>query len=464
MPKEGEDSLYTGLKDIVGEGFVSREPEELYIYSRDSSANPPRRVDYVVMPSSVEEVQAVVRLASTRGIPLVPMGAALNLEGLTIPLKGGIVVDMRRMDRIIEVSEMDRYALIEAGVSQGKLISYLKENHPTLQHSVPDAPPSATVAGSCLICGYGHLSTNYGTHAEMVNALEVVLPSGELLRTGSAMLPTSLWFGRGSLPDLTGLFLGWLGTTGIVTKLSIRLYPRPPIRDMVIYMMQDCSIVPDVVYRITHTEMAEDVSIVGQERPEWMKGYQIIAAYVSAHTREELALKKKYLKRISEKDFKARVSFMEEAPGDLKEQFMELPFFATKVADWKKGGGFEYVGAIMPIDTLPEAWEKGIEIAHRYNMLYSYAIRVVEGGHHVLFTYSYPFNRADETSMQSALAALRETQKLSLDLGAIPWKPEAEGQKEIIKRMDKGTFALMQRVRKLLDPKGIMNPGNWEVD
>ena len=82
----------------------------------------------------------------------------------------------------------------------------------------------------------------------------------------------------------------------------------------------------------------------------------------------------------------------------------------------------------------------------------------------MLFTYSYPFNRADETSMQNALAALRETQKLSLDLGAIPWKPEAEGQKEIIKRMDKGTFALMQRVRKLLDPKGIMNPGNWEVD
>ncbi len=464
MPVKDGNSLYAGLTDILGQEFVSKEPEELYIYSRDSSANPPRPVDYVVMPSSVEEVQAIVKLASSKGIPLIPMGAALNLEGLTLPLKGGIVVDMRRMDKIIEVSEMDRYALVEAGVSQGKLISYLEEKYPMLQHSVPDAPPSATVAGSCLICGYGHLSTNYGTHAEMVNGLEVVLPTGEILRTGSAMLSTSLWFGRGSLPDLTGLFLGWLGTTGIVTKLSIRLYPRPPIRDMVIYMMQDSSIVPDVVYRITHTEVAEDVSIVGQERPEWMKGYQIIAAYVSAHTEKELDLKKSYLKRISKEEFKSKVSFMEEAPGELKEQFMELPFFATKVADWKKGGGFEYVGAIMPIDTLPEAWEKGIDIAHRFDMLYSYAIRVVEGGHHVLFTYSYPFNRADEVSMHNALSALKETQKLSLALGAIPWKPEVDGQKEIIKKMDKGTFKLMQRIRKLLDPGGIMNPGNWEVD
>lgn len=458
MPERKE--ITASLEAIVGPGFVSSRSEDLFIYSHDSSANEPRMPDYVIMPQTTAEVASIVRLANREKIPLCPAGAGLNLEALTLPVRGGIVMDMRRMDRIIEVHDIDRYALIEAGVTQGHLLSYLERHHPGLQHSVPDAPPAATILGSALLAGYGHLSTNYGTHAEMINAMEVVLPSGEVCLTGSRSLCES-WFSRGSLPDGTGLFTGWLGTTGIVTQLSIRLYPLPAMRDMVIYMMQDVALIPEVIFDITHTEMAEDVSIAGQERPAWMKGYQIVPVYLTANSEREMKLKKSIFKNLFTD---SRITFMDAPPPEMKDQFLELPFFATKVADWNKGGGFEYAGIIMAPDQIPRAWERAEDIAHRNGMLLSHAIRMVDGCHHALFTCSYPFNRADENSMSRARQAREETQVMALDLGAVPWKPELGGQRLILERMDPAARRLMQDIKQWMDPNNIMNPGNWEVD
>ena len=91
------------LARIVGEMFVSNHPEEAFFYARDPGLMPAHKPDYVVVPKTVEEIQEIVRLASTKRIPLVPMGAGMSLTGLVIPLRGGIVIDMKRMNRIIQV-------------------------------------------------------------------------------------------------------------------------------------------------------------------------------------------------------------------------------------------------------------------------------------------------------------------------------------------------------------------------
>ncbi len=150
--------LFHALVDIVGEGRVSNSPEELYIYSRDSGAQPPRTVDYVVLPKTVEEVRDIVLLANETKTPLVPLGGGFTLSALVVPTQGGIVLDMKKMDRIIEVDEVNRYAVVEAGVCQGALRAYLNQHHPRLQHSTPEAPPTVTVVGNALIQGHGHLS------------------------------------------------------------------------------------------------------------------------------------------------------------------------------------------------------------------------------------------------------------------------------------------------------------------
>ncbi|MCF8118771.1 MAG: FAD-binding oxidoreductase, partial [Deltaproteobacteria bacterium] len=112
------------LIKIVGEDRVSANAEERFIYSRDSGAQPPRSVDYVVMPKTVEEVRQVVLLANQEKIPVTPLGGGFTLSALVVPNQGGMVLDMKQMDRIIEVDETNRYALIEPGVSQAALQAY----------------------------------------------------------------------------------------------------------------------------------------------------------------------------------------------------------------------------------------------------------------------------------------------------------------------------------------------------
>ncbi|HOJ43916.1 MAG TPA: FAD-binding oxidoreductase, partial [Syntrophorhabdaceae bacterium] len=222
------DDIYKTLCSIVGNEHCSNRPEELFIYSFDLGTTEPRRPDYVVAPKSVEEIQAIVKLANEKNIPIIPLAGGLSLAGLAVPQKGGILIDLKRMDRIIEINEKARYAVIECGVSQGQLTSYLDRYYPHLTHSEPGAPPAATIAGNVMIHGQGDLSHPYGFTSDMVCGLEVVLPDGEIIEVGSCAIGAG-WFSMHPLPDVN-IFLGWCGTTGIITKLSIRLFPAKKIR------------------------------------------------------------------------------------------------------------------------------------------------------------------------------------------------------------------------------------------
>ncbi|MGD8764841.1 MAG: FAD-dependent oxidoreductase, partial [Desulfobacteraceae bacterium] len=163
--------IYDELVKIVGTDFVSDQPEERYIYSMDPGTMPAREPDFVVLPESTEEVRQIMMLANQHEIPVVPLGAGLVLSGLSRALKGGIILDMKRMNRILEVNETSRYAVVEAGASQGMLQAFLKKHHPVLKHSAPDAPPVATIAGNVSIHGSGHLSHAAGFHSDMLNGL-----------------------------------------------------------------------------------------------------------------------------------------------------------------------------------------------------------------------------------------------------------------------------------------------------
>ena len=190
------DRIYDKIAEIVGADYVSNTAEERFIYSRDQGVQEAHLPDYVVLPDSSHQVQKIIQLANEEKIPIVPMGGGLVLSGLTIPLKGGIVLDMKRMNRILEVNDDSHYAVVEAGTSQGMLDAYLKKHHPKLKHSLPDAPPVATIAGNIAIHGSGHLSQSEGGfHSEMVTGLEVVLGSGELVKLGSCST-VSGWFSR----------------------------------------------------------------------------------------------------------------------------------------------------------------------------------------------------------------------------------------------------------------------------
>jgi glycolate oxidase len=457
------EDVYKELIEIVGERFVSNAPEERFIYSRDPGTMAPREPDLVAMPNTTEEVQDIIRLANRKQAPVVPMGGGLVLSGLSRPLKGGIVLDMKRMNRILEVNELGRYAVVEAGASQGMLQAHLKKHHPGLKHSIPDSPPIATIGGNVLIHGSGHLSAEGGFHSEMLNGLEVVLPTGEVAKVGSCAT-SPYWFSRAPLPDLAGLFIGWHGTTGVVTKLAVKLYPDRPFNDVSIFVTEDPELVPDVLNRVTGVGVAEDVLAWMTPRPEWAQGFQMVNVCYGAETKEELVWKRNLIRASVKKYIDDKTGGFMPLPSDMKGRFLEAPASTLAVfADVNKGGGFEYVGGIMPVELFPEAYRKGLEIADQHEVTYSLGARIIGLGHCMMFFYAYAFNRADDEDVKRAQEALEHTNEVVLEMGGIPWKAEEPAQKQIIKKMDPNTFELMNRIRAALDPKGVMNPGNWEV-
>jgi glycolate oxidase len=451
------DSVYEALAEIVGKEYVSNRAEELYIYSFDLGTTEPHRPDYAVSPRTTEEIQKIVKLANREKVPVVPLGGGLSLAGLAVPFKGGIVLDLKRMDSILEINEKARYAVVECGVSQGQLTSHLERHYPHLTHSEPGAPPTATIAGNVAIHGQGDLAQPYGFNSDMVNGLEVVLPTGEVCRFGSCSIGAG-WFTQHPLPDV-GLFLGWLGTTGIITKVAIRLFPCKRIRGVGQFVVADEELVPEIMRKLTHTQMAEDIVAFSQAIPPFASGLQHFTVNISADSEKELEFKQEIIwdDTLGEYIRRGDGAFLGFVRG------LERPQ-VSKTSDWRKGGGFEYVGSIMPVTTYPECYRQGRQISEKHGIPYTVLGRCIGAAHAMMFSWTYAFNRADPETIRQAKEALHETDDLVLELGGTIWKPGLYGQKLLKARLDPNTLGLMKKIKQLLDPNGIMNPGNWEVD
>ena len=210
------------LCEIVGETNATDMKHICYAYSYDLSFVKRKNPDYVVMPTSVEQVQEVMKFANQEKIPVTPFTAGTNIGGLCIPEDGGILMDLKRMNNIIRIDEESHYAVIEPGVSHAKFASALYKFG--LRWSWPVGPPSGSVSSNALCHGIGGLSGRYGLNSEEITSMEVVLPTGELVRVGSCAIQDESWQSCMPLPRVDGLFTGWLGTTGIITAYSEGFY------------------------------------------------------------------------------------------------------------------------------------------------------------------------------------------------------------------------------------------------
>jgi FAD/FMN-containing dehydrogenase len=451
------DTIYQALVDIVGDGYASYHREELFTYSKDLGTSEPKWPDYVAAPKTAEEVSQIVKMANREKVAVVPLGGGMSLAGLALPLKGGVALDLKRMDGIIEVNEKARYAVVEAGTSHGKLTAHLHKHHPHLMHSEPGAPPAATIGGNLAIHGQGDLAHPYGFNTDMINGMEIVLPTGEICKFGSCAMGAD-WFTLHPLPDV-GLFLGWNGATGIITKVSLRLFPYKKFREMEIFVVEDEELIPEILYDLTHLGLNEDLVAFSAAIPPFSDRLHHISLNVVGDSKEEIELKRQLI-------FDVKLAkYIESGKGGIAavSQDIQRPQ-VSKSADWKKGGGFEYVGSIMPVTAYPECFRRGAEISTRHDIPYTILGRVIGCSHAMMFSWSYAFNRADDDSVRHAREALHETDELVMELGGVIWKPAVFGQELMMKVMDPNTLMLMKKVKHLLDPNGIMNPGNWEVN
>ncbi len=215
-------ALARQLARLLGPEAVSADPATLAAHATDRwfASRPP---DVVVFARSAQEVSKVMRFASRRGIPVTPRGAGVGYVGSCVPAHGGIALSLARMNRIKEIHFEDGVAVVEPGVITGVLAAAARERG-LFYPPDPASLAACSLGGNIATNAGGPRCLKYGVTRQYVLGLEVVLASGEILRTGGRTHKNKTGF------DLVGLFTGSEGLLGTVTEATLRLLPLPPAR------------------------------------------------------------------------------------------------------------------------------------------------------------------------------------------------------------------------------------------
>jgi alkyldihydroxyacetonephosphate synthase len=226
-----QEMIRSELEEVVGSEHITTEESDRLIYSCDWFWLPQMWLDrgerlampdYVVHPGSVEEISAVLEIANNYKIPVIPWGGGSGTQGGALAIYGGIILDLKRLDRLIEINEQALTVTAQAGINGTQLEWALNEKGLTLPH-YPASANCATLGGYLAPRGSGTISTKYGKAEDLVMNMQVVLPDGSVIRTPP--LPK-----HASGPDFMRLFLGTEGTLGVITEATMQVDYLPQVR------------------------------------------------------------------------------------------------------------------------------------------------------------------------------------------------------------------------------------------
>jgi FAD/FMN-containing dehydrogenase len=457
------------------------DSETLDKYGRDTTECEPGRPDIVIFIETAKEAEDVVRIAAAERIPIIPRIAGTNLGGLSLAPRGGAILDLTRMNRIIDIDEADMLAVIEPGVTFGQIVRALKDRDLPLTIGIPLSPPHTSVMANCLLDGLGNLSMVYGTMGQWVTGLEVILSTGQVVRTGSWAV-SDVPYSRSPLPDLTGMFISWQGTTGLVTKMAVELKPAMPWRRRMFILTYDRSSTYTLMRQLARMRLFDDIGglswptgkmVYGIEKPlvkdpDEPEFYTYID--ISGNTGKELDFKIEALLDA--------IAALTDAGAEIEDP-LDMDTLVTIAPKFKKfaefptdlefltqteGGGLTWVGTYGPMSRFDTAADLGIKIMERFEFPPLIVSRPMKGGHFGVLRFIETFNINSDREIEQVRRCNLELTDMVLDQGFIPYKTPLRSVERILPRMWPGTHDLMCRLRQVMDPYRIMNPGRWELD
>lgn len=220
------------LIQLLGSERYRDDREAIVTHSYDATPMLQSLPDAVVYPESTAEVQYILRLANEHHIPIVPRGAASNLCGGTVPVEGGIVVAMTRMNKLLELDMDNLTATVQPGLNTKKFHIEV-EKHGLFYPPDPSSMVISTLGGNIMESAGGLRGLKYGTTKDYVIGLEAVLPSGEVIRTGGKLYKDVAGY------DLTKLLVGSEGTLALITEATLKLLPAPRVRQTMLVAFSD---------------------------------------------------------------------------------------------------------------------------------------------------------------------------------------------------------------------------------
>lgn len=444
------------LSDAIGDPDRVSEGDSIRVlHSADLSPNPPRLPDLVVFPTSIEEISAVLAIASEQRVPVTPFGAGTSTDGHIIPLEGGISLDLSGMDRILALRSEDHTATVEAGVLRESLN---RAAGPQGLFFPVDPGADASLGGMAATNASGTTTVRYGAMRQQVLGLTVVLPSGEVVRTGGRAMKSSSGY------ELGGLFVGSEGTLGVIAELTLRLYaiPEHVIAAQAFFADLDSA-----------CEAARALVAVGASvnRVELLDGESMRAinnfkqlglpespclflefAGSPAATEEDAALAREVVEEHGcsefavETDHTARVRLWQ-ARHDIT--------FA--IAEAQKGGRLQATDVCVPISELPRAIRAARETADRLEIDVAIVGHVGDGNYHVV----HLFDADDPEQARRAKVLKTEIFEEALACGGTCSGEHGIGIGKIDElAVEHGDLLpLMRGIKQVIDPNWIMNPG-----
>ena len=481
-------SIREKLSEIVGGKNFSDDPEILKKYSKDYSLVPSGAANYVVKPKDAQEVQKIVKLANEHLIPVVPVSSRVHFNGATIPKQGGIILDLTRMDRILEIDEPNRRVRIEAGVTWEQLTSALKKKK--FRMIMPLSPH----AGRSVLTDYLEREVPTNTvydYGEPMQSMEVVWPTGEIFRMGSASVngyPDSI--SKGANPSGPGLdfyrFLqGAQGTLGVVTWTNLKIESIPKIDKIFFAAIEDLAYAQEFLYRILPRRIgqeclllnsidlaalvaekgSEDIEKLRSILPPWT--LILVVSGLLRRPEEKVAYEENLIHQIIKNEFR-KISLTESLPGvpGIGRKLLSMlrnPWPAEKTY-WKnlwKGGSQSLFFITRPgltpshVDIVKEA-----AVRHGYPMsdIGSY-IQPIEHNRACQIEFTFFYDPANDTEKLTIANLYRSAALSLLNQGAYFSRPYGELSPMVYERAAGYTMAL-KRLKKVFDPKNIMNPGN----
>lgn len=443
------------LRDLLGDRLSTGE-SILEIHSRDEAYSTPSLPDAVAFPKTTDEVSQIVKICSNHGVPVVPFGLGTSLEGHVIPINGGVSVDTSLMNKVLQINEGDLDAVVQPGVSRLKLNEELRATG--LMFTV-DPGADATLGGMAATRASGTNTVRYGTMRENVLALEVVLPDGTIIETGSRARKSASGY------DLTHLFVGSEGTLGIITQLTVRLFGQP---DMILAAACSFETVDDAVNTvIMATQMGIPMARVEFLDEVQMKGMNVFNPNLNLPERPHLFIEF----HGSEAGVKEQVELFESAGNEYGVSDFK---WATKAEDrnrlWSARHNAYYAGkslrkgcealitdCCVPISTLADCIVQTKELIEKSGLIAPIVGHVGDGNFHLMIL----LDPDDPDDLKAAKALAAQVNDVALTFGGTVTGEHGIGTgKRSYMTKEHGTaYAFMATLKRAIDPGNIMNPG-----
>lgn len=444
------------IKSIVGPERMSQGESVLDLHSKDESFHLRKKPDLVVWPLSAEEISRILKLANERRIPVTPWGAGTSLEGNPIPVKGGIVLDLQQMNRILELRAEDLQVRVEAGVI------YKELNQSLSRYGLffpPDPGASATIGGMVGNNASGIRTIKYGATKDFVLSMVVVLPSGEVIRVGTNAVKTSSGY------DLCRLFVGSEGTLGVMTEVTLRLIGLPEEFMAAVAQFNFVREATDTVSQIMRSGLspaalelldAPTVQVVNQFKKLSLEEKPTL--FIEFHGASAAGLKEE-LRVVEEICGENRSLRFDSGIGREERNRLWEARYGVRESIKVNNPGLHplVIDTAVPISKYPDMVEWSQKIVEKKG-LKGYAFGHAGSGNLHMEILGIP---EEETQWQKVREAEGEIVDFALECGGTATGEHGVGigKKTFMKREHGESLRLMEQIKKLLDPNGIMNPG-----